>query len=86
MTVEDGRIVRRALAARSWSGGTASSADPDRSAAADAAVDVASHAAQLADLLDAVDTGREPRSAARTAATRSRSSSPCTSRPASAAR
>ena len=32
-----------------------------RSAAADpAAVDVAGHAAQLADLLDAVDTGREP--------------------------
>jgi UDP-N-acetyl-2-amino-2-deoxyglucuronate dehydrogenase len=58
VTVEDGRIVGRALAA-----------DPERpvapapalSAAADpAAVDIASHAAQLADLLDAVDTGREP--------------------------
>jgi predicted dehydrogenase len=60
--VEDGRIVRRAL-----SGGpadAAASADPaagDPSAAADpAAVDAASHAAQLADLLDAVDNGREP--------------------------
>ena len=59
VTVEDGRIVGRALA-----GGLAApaaSADPGQSAAADpAAVDVASHAAQLADLLDAVDTGREP--------------------------
>ena len=59
--VEDGRIVRRALATRrrpgERGGGRASAA----SAAADpAALDVASHAAQLADLLDAVDTGREP--------------------------
>jgi UDP-N-acetyl-2-amino-2-deoxyglucuronate dehydrogenase len=61
VTVEDGRIVRRALAADPGPAAPASSADPDRSAAADpAAVDVASHAAQLADLLDAVDTGREP--------------------------
>jgi UDP-N-acetyl-2-amino-2-deoxyglucuronate dehydrogenase len=61
VTVEDGRIVRRALAADPDPAAPASGADPDRSAAADpAAVDVASHAAQLADLLDAVDTGREP--------------------------
>ena len=64
--VEDGRIVRRALSG--GSAGPAASADSaadsaagDPSAAADpAAVDAASHAAQLADLLDAVDTGREP--------------------------
>ena len=61
VTVEDGRIVRRALAAEPGPAAPASGADPDRSAAADpAAVDVASHAAQLADLLNAVDTGREP--------------------------
>ena len=59
--VEDGRIVRRALAADPDPAAPAAAADPDRSAAADpAAVEVASHAAQLADLLDAVDTGREP--------------------------
>ena len=54
VTVEDGRIAGRALAADAPS-------EAGRSAAADpAAVDVTSHAAQLADLLDAVDTGREP--------------------------
>jgi UDP-N-acetyl-2-amino-2-deoxyglucuronate dehydrogenase len=58
--VEDGQIVRRALAAGPGPGGQAAP-DAGLSAAADpAAVDVASHAAQLADLLDAVDTGREP--------------------------
>jgi UDP-N-acetyl-2-amino-2-deoxyglucuronate dehydrogenase len=56
--VEDGQIVRRALAAGP---GPASPAASAASAAADpAALDVVSHAAQLADLLDAVDTGREP--------------------------
>jgi UDP-N-acetyl-2-amino-2-deoxyglucuronate dehydrogenase len=56
--VEDGRIVRRALAAATDPASPAASA---ASAAADpAALDVVSHAAQLADLLDAVDTGREP--------------------------
>jgi UDP-N-acetyl-2-amino-2-deoxyglucuronate dehydrogenase len=56
--VEDGRIVRRALATDADPASAAASA---ASAAADpAALDVASHAAQLADLLDAVDTGREP--------------------------
>jgi UDP-N-acetyl-2-amino-2-deoxyglucuronate dehydrogenase len=69
VTIEDGRIVRRALAdpdpkpsegSRSPAAATAD-ADADRSAAADpAALETASHAAQLADLLDAVDTGREP--------------------------
>ena len=58
VTVEDGRIVRRALTADASPVATSRAG---RSAAADpAAVDVASHAAQLADLLDAVDTGREP--------------------------
>jgi UDP-N-acetyl-2-amino-2-deoxyglucuronate dehydrogenase len=57
VSVEDGQIVRSALR----------SADADRSprpasaAAADpAAVDAASHAAQLADLLASVDEGRQP--------------------------
>jgi len=61
VTVEDGRIVRRALAADPASETPESPAAPAAAAAADpAAVDVASHAAQLADLLGAVDTGREP--------------------------
>jgi UDP-N-acetyl-2-amino-2-deoxyglucuronate dehydrogenase len=56
--VEDGRIVRRALTPDADAASPAAAA---ASAAADpAALDVASHAAQLADLLDAVDTGREP--------------------------
>src|ERR1700733_3091695 len=60
VTVEDGQIVRRALVAGPDPAALADAA-AGRSAAADpAAVDVASHAAQLADLLDAVDTGREP--------------------------
>jgi UDP-N-acetyl-2-amino-2-deoxyglucuronate dehydrogenase len=68
VTVEDGRIVRRALAAdpdpkapEGRQSPAAVDVDADRSAAADpAALEAASHAAQLADLLDAVDTGREP--------------------------
>jgi UDP-N-acetyl-2-amino-2-deoxyglucuronate dehydrogenase len=60
VTVEDGQIVRRALVADPGPAAVPDAA-AGRSAAADpAAVDVASHAAQLADLLDAVDTGREP--------------------------
>jgi UDP-N-acetyl-2-amino-2-deoxyglucuronate dehydrogenase len=59
VSVEDGRIVRRTLTVDP--GPAVTPEGPVRSAAADpAAVDVASHAAQLADLLDAVDTGREP--------------------------
>ncbi len=58
VTVEDGRIVGRALAVDA---NPAATSEAGRSAAADpAALDVAGHAAQLADLLDAVDTGREP--------------------------
>jgi predicted dehydrogenase len=58
VTIEDGRIVRRAL---SVDPGPVAPEGPVRSAAADpGAVDVASHAAQLADLLAAADTGREP--------------------------
>jgi UDP-N-acetyl-2-amino-2-deoxyglucuronate dehydrogenase len=64
VTVEDGRIVRRALAEGAGPAAPSASAGPADAAgstAADpAAVDVTSHAAQLADLLDAVDTGREP--------------------------
>ena len=61
VTVEDGQIVRRTFAGDADPAASAVSAAADRSAAADpAAVDVASHAAQLADLLDAVDNGREP--------------------------
>jgi UDP-N-acetyl-2-amino-2-deoxyglucuronate dehydrogenase len=60
VTVEDGQIVGRALATEPGAAPDGA-VDADRSAAADpAALDVASHAAQLADLLDAVDTGREP--------------------------
>ncbi len=57
--VEDGRIVRRAF------GRQAQAADPEGSAgvgaAADpAAIEVASHAAQIADLLAAIEEGRAP--------------------------
>jgi UDP-N-acetyl-2-amino-2-deoxyglucuronate dehydrogenase len=64
VTVEDGQIVGRALAADPGPAapdGAGGAGGAGRLAAADpAAVDVAGHAAQLADLLDAVDTGREP--------------------------
>ena len=61
MTVQDGQIVRRALISDPDPSGPAAAADAARSASADpAAVDVASHAAQFADLLAAVDTGRQP--------------------------
>lgn len=62
VTVEDGQIVGRALAGDAAPAAPIASADADSPAAAadPAVVDVASHAAQLADLLDAVDAGREP--------------------------
>jgi len=65
VTIEDGRIVRRAFGADPDPTPAASEPpDGDRSAAAAAsdptALDVASHAAQIADLLAAADTGREP--------------------------
>jgi predicted dehydrogenase len=59
--VEDGRIARRALAgeAAAEAGQPGTGAGPG--AAADpAAIEVASHAAQLADLLAAAAEGREP--------------------------
>ena len=67
VVVEDGEIVRRAFAADS-ADAVPRSADPGAGprgsgagAAADpAALDVASHAAQIADLLAAVEEGREP--------------------------
>jgi UDP-N-acetyl-2-amino-2-deoxyglucuronate dehydrogenase len=63
--VEDGQITHRALAADRGQAPaeapTETGAGQAGAAAADpAALEVASHAAQLADLLAAVDTGREP--------------------------
>ena len=61
--VEDGRIVRRAPARGDRSRGRPGAAGGCGAigAAADpAAIDVASHAAQIADLLAAVEEGREP--------------------------
>jgi UDP-N-acetyl-2-amino-2-deoxyglucuronate dehydrogenase len=57
VTVEDGKIVRCALRGADAGG----SAAAEHGAAADpAALDVASHAAQIADLLAAAGEGREP--------------------------
>ncbi len=60
--VEDGQIARRAIAADRGGQAPAETAagQPGTAAADPAALEVASHAAQLADLLAAVDTGREP--------------------------
>jgi predicted dehydrogenase len=62
--VEDGRIVRRAFGAQATAGDPGEDADPGAGAAgaaADpAAIEVASHAAQIADLLAAVEEGRAP--------------------------
>jgi len=59
ITIEDGVLVRRA-----FSGGAHEPGGPHGAAAAagsnPAAVDVASHAAQLEDLLTAIEAGREP--------------------------
>jgi UDP-N-acetyl-2-amino-2-deoxyglucuronate dehydrogenase len=66
VTIEDGRIVRRAVGAGPDPATPAASQDPGggrpaAAAASDpAALDVASHAAQIADLLAAADVGREP--------------------------
>jgi UDP-N-acetyl-2-amino-2-deoxyglucuronate dehydrogenase len=59
ITIEDGAIIRRAFVGGAHEpggppgGGAAAGSNP-------AAVDVASHAAQLADLLAAIEAGREP--------------------------
>ena len=63
--IEDGRIVRRAFGAGARPDGGGHGTDDDdgaaRGAAADpAAIDVAGHAAQIADLLAAIEEGREP--------------------------
>jgi predicted dehydrogenase len=63
--VEDGRIARRALTGEAAANaGQPNAGQPNADgpgAAADpAAIEVASHAAQLADLLAAVEEGREP--------------------------
>ncbi len=68
VTVEDGQIVRRAFGAGADAETSAGSGGSDRAAPSGpavtgsdpAALDVASHAAQIADLLAAVDGGREP--------------------------
>jgi UDP-N-acetyl-2-amino-2-deoxyglucuronate dehydrogenase len=64
--VEDGRIVRRAFGAQAGTGPGdgvpegGAGPGPAGAAADPAAIDVASHAAQLADLLAAIEEGREP--------------------------
>jgi UDP-N-acetyl-2-amino-2-deoxyglucuronate dehydrogenase len=61
--VEDGQIVRRAVGPSSpaASDSVTGSGGPGAGAAADpVAIDVAAHAAQIADLLAAIDEGREP--------------------------
>ncbi len=67
VTVEDGRLVRAELRAsavsRAVPDGTAppdGSGSPPGAAADPAGLDVASHAAQIADLLASLDEGREP--------------------------
>jgi UDP-N-acetyl-2-amino-2-deoxyglucuronate dehydrogenase len=66
LTIEDGAIVRRAFGSGARQAGTAHEPDgppPDGGAATGsnpAAVHVASHAAQLEDLLAAIEAGREP--------------------------
>jgi UDP-N-acetyl-2-amino-2-deoxyglucuronate dehydrogenase len=66
VTVEDGQIVRRAFGAGARPATAAGSdvpagpAGPAAVGSDPAALDVASHAAQIADLLAAVDTGRQP--------------------------
>jgi UDP-N-acetyl-2-amino-2-deoxyglucuronate dehydrogenase len=68
VTVEDGQIVRQAFgagarpatAAVAGSGARAGPASPAAVGSDPAAMDVASHAAQIADLLAAVDSGRQP--------------------------
>jgi predicted dehydrogenase len=58
VTIEDGQIVRRALG--TGSGAPAGPAGPAAVGSDPAALDVASHAAQIADLLAAADSGRQP--------------------------
>jgi UDP-N-acetyl-2-amino-2-deoxyglucuronate dehydrogenase len=71
LTIEDGAIVRRAFGASGQepdsgppAAGTPGAGTPGAGTAATgsnpAAVEAASHAAQIADLLDAVEDGREP--------------------------
>jgi predicted dehydrogenase len=59
VVIEDGEITRRALAADGPQGGRLAAVDS--AAAADAAaIGTSGHAAQIADLLAAIDEGREP--------------------------
>jgi predicted dehydrogenase len=56
--VEDGQIVQRATVA--GNGAPAAPASPAAAGSDPGALDVASHAAQIADLLAAVEADREP--------------------------
>jgi predicted dehydrogenase len=60
VTVEDGRLVRRALRGEAAADAARPLEDAQSAAADPAALDAAVHAAQLADLLAAIDEGREP--------------------------
>jgi len=59
VVIEDGRITRRALAAEGPEGGGTAAADPVAAADA-AAIGASAHAAQVADLLAAIEERREP--------------------------
>jgi predicted dehydrogenase len=60
--IEDGQIVRRAFGAdaRAWARDGVDDGAQASAAADPAALDVSGHAAQIADLLAAIDEGREP--------------------------
>ncbi len=67
MIIADGEIVRRAFGTGAGTGGADGDDRPDGAdgrrsgtAADPVALDVSGHAAQLADLLAAIDEGREP--------------------------
>ncbi len=65
VVIEDGDIIRRELAADSVGPGlrgslTARGGAQSAAAAKPAGLDIASHAAQISDLLDAIDAGRAP--------------------------
>ncbi|MGH3187932.1 MAG: Gfo/Idh/MocA family protein [Streptosporangiaceae bacterium] len=60
VTIEDGRMMGCALRGSGVGAGTGAAAEAGAAASDPAAVGVASHAAQIADLLAAVQEGREP--------------------------
>jgi UDP-N-acetyl-2-amino-2-deoxyglucuronate dehydrogenase len=58
--IEDGQIVRRAFGAKAPDGGDDTLPGTAGAGSDPAALDVSGHAAQIADLLAAIDNGREP--------------------------